>query len=438
MKKLAIITTHPIQYYAPLFQLLTKKINIKIFYTAGNDSLEKYDIGFKQKVKWDIDLLSEYEYEFLENTAKSKGSHHFFGIKNPDAIAKINAYQPDAILVYGWSYWSHLTIMYHFKGKIPVYFRGDSTLLDQQLGFKNILKSIFLKWVYHHVDAAFYVGQANKSYFKKYGLKTNQLVFAPHAIDNDRFAKHRNIEAKNLREKLAIESDHILILFAGKLEPKKNPMLLLNAFLQLKDEKAHLLFVGNGVLEESLKLKVKSLKSGVNGPELGVHSLEIEGGVPKFQVESSRLKVKSLEEDKSLLRQTQDDNLSVKNEKQKTNIHFMDFQNQTQMPAIYQACDLFCLPSKGPGETWGLAVNEAMACGKAILVSDKVGCAEDLVNEQNGCVFESENLIDLTQKLIALTNDQYILKKMGENSVKNIQNWSFERQVNAISTYVNR
>lgn len=408
MKKLAIITTHPIQYYAPLFQLLTKKINIKIFYTAGNASLEKYDIGFKQKVKWDIDLLSEYEYEFLENTAKSKGSHNFFGIKNPDAIAKINAYHPDAILVYGWSYWSHLRIIYHFKGKIPVYFRGDSTLLDQQLGFKNILKSIFLKWVYHHVDAAFYVGQANKSYFKKYGLKKNQLVFAPHAIDNNRFAKHRNIEAKNLREKLAIESDNILILFAGKLEPKKNPMLLLNAFLQLKDEKVHLLFVGNGVLEESLKLRVKDV-------------------IEERSLPAARK-----------LRQAQDDNFLMKNENQNTNIHFMDFQNQTQMPAIYQACDLFCLPSKGPGETWGLAVNEAMACGKAILVSDKVGCAEDLVNEQNGNVFESENLIDLTQKLIALTNDQYILKKMGENSVKNIQNWSFERQVNAISTYVNR
>jgi glycosyltransferase involved in cell wall biosynthesis len=379
-KKLAIITTHPIQYYAPVFQLLAKKMNIKVFYTGGNSALEKYDIGFKQKIVWDIDLLSGYEYEFLENTAKDKGSHHFFGIKNPDAIAKINAYHPDAILVYGWSYWSHLRIIYHFKGKIPVYFRGDSTLLNEKSKIKEFFKSIFLKWVYHHIDVAFYVGLENKKYFKKYGLKEEQLIFAPHAIDNDRYGVNRVNEALKIRTQLLIKDEDILVLFAGKFDAIKNPILLLTAFANLSKNDVHLVFVGNGMLENNIKATIEQLK--------------------------------------------------VKN------VHFIDFQNQTQMPVIYQACDLFCLPSTS--ETWGLAINEAMACGKAILVSDKVGCAIDLVNDQNGRVFESENLVDLSQKLIALTNDQSTLKKMGENSLELIQNWSFEQQVNAIVSYVNR
>ena len=114
----------------------------------------------------------------------------------------------------------------------------------------------------------------------------------------------------------------------------------------------------------------------------------------------------------------------------------MDFQNQTQMPAIYQASNLFCLPSRS--ETWGLAVNEAMAAGKPILVSDKVGCAFDLVTNHTGAIFKSGDLADLSQKLIALTKDKVILKNNGQNAFNAIQSWSFEQQVNVISKYVNR
>ena len=110
------------------------------------------------------------------------------------------------------------------------------------------------------------------------------------------------------------------------------------------------------------------------------------------------------------------------------NIHFMDFQNQSVMPVVYQACNLFCLPSKGPGETWGLAVNEAMACGKAVLVSDKVGCAIDLVkNEYNGMIFKNEDLDDLKEKLSRLATSDELLKNYGNNSKKLISNWNFSK-----------
>ena len=249
-KKLAIITSHPIQYYAPVFQLLAQKLEIKVFYTLGNSSLKKYDVGFKQQIEWDIPLLEGYDYEFLENVAKDKGSHHFKGIVNPNAIERIKNYQPNAILVYGWAYSSHLKIIRHFKNKVPVYFRGDSTVLNQKSNFKNLLKRIFLTWIYQYIDVAFYVGTANKAYFRTYGLKNHQLVFAPHAIDNKRFGEIRNNEALKIRAKFSINEEDILILFAGKLEPVKNPLLLLTAFKDLKKDDVHLVFVGNGVLEK--------------------------------------------------------------------------------------------------------------------------------------------------------------------------------------------
>ncbi|RZK24029.1 MAG: glycosyltransferase, partial [Flavobacterium sp.] len=101
-----------------------------------------------------------------------------------------------------------------------------------------------------------------------------------------------------------------------------------------------------------------------------------------------------------------------------------------QMPVVYQACDIFCLPSQGPGETWGLAINEAMAAGKAIVASDKVGCAVDLVKDGiNGYVFKSNDLESLKEKLALMIQQPQSIDDFGKISQKIIQDWSFEFQV---------
>jgi glycosyltransferase involved in cell wall biosynthesis len=66
------------------------------------------------------------------------------------------------------------------------------------------------------------------------------------------------------------------------------------------------------------------------------------------------------------------------------------FQNQSRMPAVYRLSDVFVLPSDH-GETWGLAVNEALACGRPVVVSDRVGCAADVVDPTCGRVFPSND-----------------------------------------------
>lgn len=412
MKKLAVIITHPIQYYVPVFRLLAKQCQLKVFYTWGAAGIAaKHDPGFGKTIAWDLPLLEGYDYELVDNVASQPGSHHGKGIINPALIAKIAAFTPHAILVYGYIYHSHFQVMRHFKGKTPIWFRGDSTLLDQQPGVKAIIKKLYLTWVYRYVDKAFYVGSNNKAYFKKYGLKDHQLIFAPHAIDNERFVEDRSLEVAQLRHSLGIQAHDLLMVFAGKLEPKKNPALLLEAFISWSNEQQtttndqrpttneqisppelvemtgdmemtgnrelHLLFVGNGVLEESLKLKVESLKM--------------------------------------------------------KNIHFIDFQNQTQMPVVYQTADIFCLPSQGPGETWGLAINEAMAAGKAVIVSDQVGCGTDLVkNGVNGYIFRSNDQKDLMEKLNLMLKQDHQIATFGQTSQKIIKNWSFEQQVLAL------
>ena len=384
MKKLAIITSHPIQYNAPLFKELAIRNNlaIKIFYTWSQAKKKVFDPGFGKQREWDIPLLEGYNYEFVENVSESPGSHHFKGIDNPILIKYIEQWGATEILVYGWSFKSHLECLRYFHKKIPVYFRGDSTLIDEKQGLNKILRTVFLKWVYRYVDKAFYVGTLNKLYFLKHGLKESHLIFAPHAIDNNRFFDKEGIYTTNAlswRRQLNIDDSDLVFLFAGKLEPKKNPELLIKAFLAIQRPGIHLMLVGNGILEKSLKEKYAKVSS----------------------------------------------------------LQFIDFQNQTMMPVVYRLGDVFVLPSSGPGETWGLAVNEAMACGKPVLVSDKCGCAVDLVeNDKNGYVFTAQSKIDLTNKMQLCFENKNDLVKMGKLSMEKIKNWNFDAAASAIEMAV--
>jgi glycosyltransferase involved in cell wall biosynthesis len=377
-KRLAIVTTHPIQYNAPLFQLLTERdqIAVKVFYTWGKSVLEnKYDPGFGKIIDWDIPLLEGYDYEFLENVSDDKGSHRFRGIINPDIISRIDAFGPDAVLVFGWSFVSHMKVLRHYSKHKMVIFRGDSTLLDKSNYLKDRIRLATLKWVYVFVDFALYVGTHNLNYFKKAGLLDEQLIYAPHAIDNKRFNENEGADEEKaavLRASLNIANDRIVFLFAGKLEEKKNVRSLLIAFEKSGlSAKTDLIIVGNGRLEDTLKRDFA----------------------------------------------------------QKPGIHFLDFKNQSEMPAIYRMADVFVLPSTGPGETWGLALNEAMACSRAVISSDKSGGAVDLVDDGvNGYIFRGGDIEDLIKKLCMMAGKtKKELQRMGAEARDKIKHFTLEK-----------
>ncbi|WP_299778178.1 glycosyltransferase family 4 protein [uncultured Formosa sp.] len=382
MKKLAIVTTHPIQYYAPWFRLMAERQNvaIKVFYTWSQAAEEVKDKTFGRTIKWDIPLLEGYTYEFINNISADPGTHHKNGIDCPELNDKINNWKPDAILIFGWYLKSHLNAMTYFKGKIPVWFRGDSTLLDDSPGIRQVLRKYYLTYIYKSIDKAFYVGSQNKAYFKSVGLKESQLILAPHAIDNARFndSENDNYEglALNWRKELGYASDDLVVLFAGKFESKKQPDFLLKAVQKANETRQtplKLLMVGHGPLENELLVLAKN----------------------------------------------------------DSNIKFIPFQNQSKMPILYRLGNVFCLPSKGPGETWGLAVNEAMASSRPVIVSTKVGCASDVVKiGENGYVFDYHDepaLLDIFNTL-SISN----LKTMGEVAQKDIKKWNFTAIVEAL------
>jgi len=227
--------------------------------------------------------------------------------------------------------------------------------------------------MYSHVDLALYVGRNNRDYFKAHGLTDVDLAWVPHAIDVERFsdpdAEYKK-QARIWRKDLGIPEDARAVVFAGKLSEKKAPDLLLEAFAQLDPSDAHLVVAGSGPLEEALRSRF--------------------GEDPR--------------------------------------IHFLGFQNQSRMPVVYRLGQVFVLPSRGPGETWGLAINEAMACGRAVVASDKVGCAPDLIEaRKNGFVFPADDRRALEEILSTLVRDTDLRNRMGRVSEERIQGWSIER-----------
>ncbi|HEX4974309.1 MAG TPA: glycosyltransferase family 4 protein [Pseudomonadales bacterium] len=304
-------------------------MEIHVFYTWGEQAAQaKYDPGFNQHIRWDIPLLDGYPYTWVHNKAKNPGSHHFWGIQCPELHAQVLAYRPDAVLVYGWNFYSHLRLMMRLKNRISVWFRGDSTLLDEPFmpRWKVIVRRSLLRWVYRHIDLALYAGQANKKYFEAHGLRANQLFFMPHAIDQARFAEwspEKEQQLVNWRNELGIAPNDRVLLFVGKFEAKKNPLRLVNIFRKMTHPNLRLLLVGSGPQEAAIREAA-----------------------------------------------SRDNRVLV-----------LPFQNQQVMPTVYRLGNGLILPSRGPGETWGLVVNEALASGIPVAASLRCGATYDLIPE---------------------------------------------------------
>ena len=350
MIRIAFIVSHPIQYYVPLYRLLAARadVQIRVFFTAHGAEESTFDHGFQRKVAWDIPLSDGYEFEVVSNVARDPGTHHFWGIRTPSLVRRVLEWRPDVVHVTGYAFASHLIALYSLRRHgIPVLFRGDSHLLDQRrAGWRWQVKRKLLTLVYQWPTAFLYVGQANRDYYRAFGVNDSQLFHSPHFIEAKRFAEpdqDLEEEAAQWRHELGIGPERRSILFAGKFEDKKRPVALMEAVRDIPDPRVLLIMVGDGKLGSDVN-RIAASDPG------------------RFRV--------------------------------------LPFQNQTRMPVVYRLGDLLVLPS-AYGETWGLAVNEALACGRPVLISDRVGCGEDVILPgENGDIFPADDWGAFTSKLM--------------------------------------
>lgn len=380
--KLAIVSTHPIQYYAPVFRGLASvaQLSPRVFYTwsqAQHGSLK--DAEFGQTLRWDVPLLDGYEHEFVPNVASRPGPDHFFGIRNPTLARRVEEWGADAVLVYAWNFASHLAALRHFAGRIPVFFRGDSTLLDPSPAPRRWMRRTLLTTVYRAVDIAIAVGANSRDYFEWCGIPRQDIEVAPHSVDTRRFAADeasRAVHTAAWRAQLGIAPDACVFAFAGKFIAKKDPLLLMDAFERVSAP-AHLVLFGSGAMQAQLQARAAA----------------------------------------------------------HPRMHVLPFQNQAAMPLAYRLGDVFVLPSRGPGETWGLALNEAMACGRAVIASSRVGGARDLIVPGiTGWQFGAGDVDGLAQILnVCASMPREKLRSIGVTAASHVRQWSTEACVARLS-----
>lgn len=344
--KLGILSSHPIQYQAPWFRELAKLTDLTVYF-AHRPNPQQQGTGFGQAITWDVDLLSGYKHIFLHNRSTKPSTDTFNGCSTPDIANHITEEQFDAFIVTGWylrCFWQ--AIRGCRRQGIPVLVRGDSQLHTPSSSLRVLVKRFLYPRLLDQFDGFLIVGKRNAEYLRHYGVPESKLFFAPHFIDNQWFADQAQKQTaitSRLLQQWGVNESTLVIGFVGKFIDKKRPIDVLKAAQQLPPDLSwKLIYVGSGPLENSLRQQAKASLS---------------------------------------------------------NVIFTGFKNQSELPAYYAAVDVLVLPSDG-GETWGLVVNEAMACGTPAIVSNSCGCSPDMIDEgQTGYIFQTDNLSQLTQAL---------------------------------------
>jgi len=376
MRRLAIVLSHPVQYYSPWFRWLRAHtaLEFRVFYLWEFGVTAQRDPQFGAVFQWDVDLLAGYDSEFVPNTARDPGTHHFRGLDNPALTARLAAWRPDAVLLFGYNWLAHQrALWWAWRCGVPVLFRGDSHLLGRtRLPW---LRHRLLRFLYGRFAAFTCVGTANRDYFRALGVPERKLFFAPHSVNADHFNPADpavRAAAEALRAGLGLTGKRV-VLFAGKFTAAKQPVELLEAFVRVATPADALVFVGDGAEKARLTALAAAHPAA--------------------------------------------------------NVRFLPFANQSEMPARYLLADIFALPSRGSYETWGLAVNEAMHLGVPCLVSDLVGCQRDLVRPgETGWVFPAEDPAALaTTLLAALRASPEDLARLRRNALATVAGYTYEQ-----------
>lgn len=384
MKPVVFLNSHPIQYFAPLYQQINADgIALTVLYCSDESIKGKLDKGFGKEVKWDIPLLDGYNSIFIKNNSWKPSIHKgFFGLMN-FAVIKLLYKQPrSVVIVHGWAYSTN--IMAIVFGKIfghTICLRTETPLNQERQKNKIITfaKHIYLRSLFLFIDKFLYIGKQNKLFYQALGVKKDNLIFTPYAVDNKRFRNiFESISSQSAREKLKLPTEKKIILYSGKYIYKKRPLDLLKAFQQLHDDNALLVMTGDGELRQ-----------------------EMEGYIKQNNLEGK--------------------------------VVLTGFINQSEIPLYYRSADVFVMCS-GLGETWGLSINEAMNFGLPVIVSDTCGSAYDLiVDKVNGAVFETGNIGQLALLLSEYLHLSVVRRsEASAASLEKIDEYGYEQIIDSI------
>lgn len=254
-----------------------------------------------------------------------------------------------AMVVYGYNDLCRLRLIFWCRrNNVPCFLFGDSNILaDTGSTLKRAAKQLLLPPILRACSGVLVCGDLGQRYFERYGVPPAAIHKVPYEPDYTVFAQPSRDRIAAIRNSFSLSQTRRRIIFVGRMEPVKDPQLLLDAFIEISPQLPDwdLLMVGEGSLRQRLQSLVP--------PAL-----------------ASRI------------------------------IWTGFFEDPNDLAALYSLSDVFVLPSRV--EPWGVVVSEA-ACHLALIASDQVGAAHELIRDGvNGFRFRAGDLQDLKSKLLEL------------------------------------
>ena len=336
--RLLVIATHAVQYSSPVFREMARhpRLDIEVAYCSLQGAEGGMDREFGVEVKWDVPLLDGYPWTQVPNRARRPGLGRFFGLRNSGLWRMIRKGRYDAVALYtGYRYASFWIALAAAKvSGAKAIFGTDATTIQLRDGprLKLWLKPRILSFIFHLADSTYGASVAGKEYLERLGLPPERIGIVPLVVDNAWWlARSNTVDRPSIRAKWGVPENAAVVLFCAKLQPWKRPLDLMRAFARAGVADSHLVFAGDGPLKDALLQETA---------QLGIRD----------------------------------------------RVHFLGFQNQSQLPAVYTAADLFVLPSKYDSSP--AVVCEAMLCGLPVVISDEIRGRREQVHEgETGYIF---------------------------------------------------
>ena len=374
------VAAHPVQYMAPIFRRMATHpaLDLHVAYCSLRGAEAGHDPEFGASVQWDVPLLDGYPWSQVPN--RGSGGDSFFGLRNPGLWKLIRSGNYNAVLCFtGYlcaTFW--IACMAAKFSKSAFLFGTDATTLMPRDGraWKSALKKILWPRLFRLADQVIVPSSGSRDLMLSLGLPGERVTLTPYSVDNDWWMqKASQVNRSGVRESWGAAPETAVILFCAKLQAWKRPLDLLRAFARANLSNALLVFAGEGPLRSQVESEAAAL---------GVAS----------------------------------------------RVRFLGFVNQTQLPAIYASADLLVLPSEY--EPFAVVVNEAMCCGCAVVVSDRVGAARDLVAPvAPQFVFPCGDIDALASILEDAVTDRLCLQSVARAVLAHIRTWSPESNIAA-------
>jgi len=363
-RKTVILTEIIAPYRIPVFNALAGRAGLDLHVIF----LAETDETLRQWRVYKDEI--RFSHEVLPSWRWRAGKNSF--LINRGLWSALNKVSPQVIICGGYGYaasWEALMWARLRKAEFVLWSESNRQDSRGERAWVEWMKAYFLR----HCDRFVVPGKASFEYLRLLGCPAATILTAPNAVDNQLFATQaENIRshATEFREKLELPSR--FVLFVGRLVPEKGIFDLLAAYAKLEDSlrsEVGLVFAGDGVSREELMLVAKRIRAGT--------------------------------------------------------VCFPGFAQREDLAGLYALAEVLVLPTHS--DTWGLVVNEAMACGLPIIVSSVAGCSADLVEDGwNGYVVPSKDSEKLSVAIDSVLRHPDLKRHMGARSAERIRNYSPE------------